>query len=364
MKISHIETIPLAIPFQHEGSTSFRGQDWSKIHMVLLRIGTKDGIVGWGDAFSYNCWRSVKQAIDHMITPLVVGRKIDDIPAVMRDLGQILHIFGRNGIVQYALSGLDIGLWDVKAKSVGQPLHRLLGTRGRTVLPGYASLFKYGDHDIVAAKCRDSLDEGFGWIKLHENNRREIAAARDAFGVDRPIMVDVNCCWTPQEAVDAARSFREFDLFWLEEPIFPPDDFSALARVQQESGTPLAAGENACGVLEFERMIDTKAIRFAQPSVTKVGGVSTFVEVQRLCEMRGVPVYPHSPYFGPGFLATLQLAAAREPETLIEWFKLELEADLFGDAARPKGGCFHLPGGDGLGADPDPAVIRTYRMIF
>lgn len=362
MKIAAIDCIPLAIPFEHGGNTAFRGQDWSKIYMLLLRIETAEGVTGWGDAFAYNCWRSVKAAIDHMVAPLAVGREVEDIPAFMRDLAQMLHIFGRNGVAQYALSGLDIGLWDIAAKLTGKPLHQLLGRAGRAVLPGYASLFKYRDADIVAAKCRESLAEGFGWIKLHETEHREVSAARQACGARVPIMVDVNCPWTPAEALAAALGLKELDLFWLEEPIFPPEDFAAMARLQCESGVRLAAGENACGQLEFEKMIDAGAVSFAQPSVTKVGGISAFLDVQRLCDERGVPVYPHSPYFGPGFLATLQLAAAREAEPLIEWFKLDLEADLFAGAALPRAGHFHLPAGDGLGCEPDPDVIRAYRV--
>jgi L-alanine-DL-glutamate epimerase-like enolase superfamily enzyme len=230
------------------------------------------------------------------------------------------------------------------------------------VLPAYASLFKYGEADIVAAKCRQSLAEGFRWIKLHETEYRDVAAARNSCGSDIPIMVDVNCPWTPAEALDAARRLKELDLFWLEEPIFPPEDFKSMSKLQQASGVPLAAGENACGALEFEKLIDADAIRFAQPSVTKVGGISTFLDVLKLCDARGMPVYPHSPYFGPGLLATLQLAAARDAEPLVEWFKIDLEAPLFSEAGLPRGGDFHLPASDGLGCDPDPDVIRTYRV--
>jgi D-galactarolactone cycloisomerase len=362
MKIAAIEAIPLAIPFQHGGNTAFRGQDWSKIYILLVRIETAEGITGWGDAFAYNCWRSVKAAVDYMVAPLAVGREVDDIPAFMRDLAQMLHIFGQNGVTQYALSGVDIGLWDIRAKSLGQPLHRLVGSAGRTVLPGYASLFKYRDADIVRDKCRESLDEGFRTIKLHETEHREVSAARVACGPDIPIMVDVNCPWTPSEALAAALRLKELELFWLEEPIFPPNDFKAMAQFQKDGGVPVAAGENICGLREFEQMLDADAVRFGQPSVTKVGGVSTFLDIQRLCDERGVPVYPHSPYFGPGFLATLQLAAAREAEPLVEWFKLDLETDLFARIAHPHAGHFHLPAGNGLGCDPDRDVIRDYRV--
>jgi len=363
MKITALESIPLAIPFSHGGKgAGFRGQDWSKIHMVLIRIETAEGVTGWGEAFGYGSWKAVKSVFDELVAPLVVGREIDNITDFMRDIAQMLHIFGRNGVVQYALSGLDIGLWDIKAKLVHQPLHKLLGSADRTSVPGYSSLFRYGDADTIVRMSQQSLDEGFKCIKLHETGFREVEVARKAVGPDTGIMVDVNCPWTLQQALEAAKALRDLDIRWLEEPIFPPEDFEALAQCQALSGVKLGAGENVCGVSEFEKMLDAGAVSYAQPSVTKVGGISTFLEVDALCRKRGIPVFPHSPYYGPGFLATLQLVAARPEETLAEWFKLTLEGDLYNGKAAPKDGSFSVPGGPGLGFDPDPAVVTAYRV--
>jgi L-alanine-DL-glutamate epimerase-like enolase superfamily enzyme len=363
MKITRLESIALAIPFSHGGKEGgFRGQDWSKIFTVLLRLETAEGVIGWGEAFGYGTSKAVKGILDELIAPLVLNREIDDIGTFMRDIAQMLHIFGRNGAIQYALSALDIGLWDIKAKLAGLPLHRLLGNANRTSLRAYASLFKYGDAETVARMSQRSLDEGFKEIKLHETGFCEIESARKTVGPKTPIMVDVNCPWTPDQAVEAAKTMRELDIYWLEEPIFPPEDFKALAECQRRGGIKIGAGENACGVSDFEKMLDVGAISFAQPSVTKVGGVSTFLAVDALCRERGVPVYPHSAYFGPGLLATLHLVAARPEPTLVEWFKLELETDLFNGKVLPKNGSFVMPTEPGLGYDPDPKVITTYRI--
>lgn len=363
MKIAELESIPLAIPFSHGGKTGgFRGLDWSKIFTVLVRVETAEGVTGWGEAFGYGTWKAVKGILDELIPPLVLDREISDIGAFMRDIAQTLHILGRNGAIQYAMSGLDIALWDIKAKLAGLPLHKLLGNASRTSLPAYSSLFKYGDAETVAMIARLSLDEGFKQIKVHETGFHEIEAARKAVGPTTLIMVDVNCPWSPEQAVEAAKAMRQLDLYWLEEPVFPPEDFKALAQCQKLSGIKISAGENACGVSEFEKMLDADAVSFAQPSVTKVGGISTFLAVEALCRERGVLVYPHSAYFGPGLLATLQLVAARPDPTLVEWFKLELEADLFHGGGRPKNGAFVVPDLPGLGFDPDPAVVAAYRV--
>src|SRR5690606_15275491 len=150
MKIAKADVVSLAIPYTHGArKAGFHGQDWSRIYMNLVRLETDEGLVGWGDAFAYTCWRSVRAAFDDCIAPLIVGRPVDDIRPVMQNLAQTLHLFGRNGVMQYALSGLDIALWDLKAKRSAKPLRDLLGDAGRSSVPGYSSLFRYEDPDMV-----------------------------------------------------------------------------------------------------------------------------------------------------------------------------------------------------------------------
>ena len=130
----------------------------------------------------------------------------------------------------------------------------------------------------MAAQVDRALKEGYGYIKLHETGVAEVAAARQVAGDSVPIMIDTNCPWTPQEAREAALSFLEFDPYWLEEPIFPTEDFPALAELREQSGIPIAAGENACTAFQFRAMFAAGAVTYAQPSVTKVGGITEFLK--------------------------------------------------------------------------------------
>jgi len=108
-------------------------------------------------------------------------------------------------------------------------------------------------------------------------------------------------------------------------------------------------------------MFAANAVDYAQPSVTKVGGITEFLKVSTLAEAAGVALMPHSPYFGPGFLATLHLTAARgQPGALVERYHMDLEASLYGELIDPVNGAFAVPQGPGLGRDPDPDVIKTY----
>jgi len=363
MKIAAVDAVPLRIPFTYTGDrkASFPGLDWNMLDMCLVRVTTDTGIVGWGDAFAYHCLEPVKTVVETMIRPNVVGQDARDIAGLSHRLQQKFHLFGRHGHTTFALSGLDIALWDALGKASGQSLSALLGGRRESV-PAYASLFILRNVDAVVEDTRTALEEGYRYIKLHEIAAAEGGAARATAGDDVPIMVDVNCPWTPEEARRNAMALDDFDLHWLEEPIFPPEDYHALARLRAETGVPLAAGENWCTSWAFAHACRAGAIDYAQPSVTKVGGITEFRKAAAICEAHGVSVMAHSPYFGPGFLATLHLAASLPDPGLIERFYIRPEAQLFPDRVDPVQGDFQVPTGPGLGAEPDADVIKEYGV--
>jgi L-alanine-DL-glutamate epimerase-like enolase superfamily enzyme len=360
MKITRVEAVPLSIPFTYGGSRRLAGAYWRALDFCLVRVETDTGAVGWGDAFSYSCRRTVASAVNDMVAPLAVGHDAADIAGLHAKLQRDLHLFGRYGITVFAISALDIALWDIAGKVAGKPLHALLGSAKRTSVPCYASLLRYGEPKLVAEYCTRALGEGFGSIKLHEITDEAIGAARGVVPREVPLTVDVNCEWSPADAIAAAKRFRAFGLEWLEEPVFPPEDYRALRAVGEASGVAIAAGENYCFATQFEQALDARALAFVQPSVTKIGGVTEFRKVTALADGRGVRVAPHSPYFGPGALATLHLLAARD-DARFEYFYLLPEGKLYGAALDPVGGALKLPDGPGLGFDPDPEVVRRFR---
>lgn len=361
MKITHIETYLVRLPFNTGAPTrNLGGRAWSTLDHVFVKVETDAGLVGWGDGFGYGAAVATKAALDHMIAPALIGRDASQIASISRELQRNNHLWGRYGVTMFAISGIDIALWDLAGKAANLPLVRLLGGAVRTDIPAYASLFRYQDPDLVAERVEAALQEGYGSIKLHETGIAEVAAAREAAGDEVRLMIDTNCPWTPQEAREAALSFVEFDPYWLEEPIFPPEDYESLARLQQDVGIAIASGENACTAFEFQKMFAAGAVTFAQPSVTKVGGVTELLKIQTLAETHGVALMPHSPYFGAGFLATLHIAAAMPDTPLIERFYMDLAASPYGDVINVQDGVFRLPDGPGLGCEPDLDVLREF----
>lgn len=364
MKISHIDIIEAVMPFTDGGSagTGIMTTRWNTLEAVVVRIVTDTGLVGWGECFAYSCRSAVAACARDMLAPLLLGRELPATPeAVMLEVQQRLHLFGRYGITMFAISGFDIALWDIAAKAQGKPLHALTGHAVRTQATAYASLVRYGDTALVHKHCRDAVDQGYRAIKLHEVDPDVMRAARAACGPDIGISVDVNCAWTPEQAERKLAALKEIDASWLEEPIFPPEDIRNQALLNRQF--PLGAGENACTRHEFARIIEAGAVTYLQPSVTKVGGVTEFVAVAAMAKTHGLTVMPHSPYFGVGYFTTLQLIAGLHAEPLLEHLYVALDGDLaVGGTPLPRNGSVAIPQRPGHGFALDMAVLEQYRV--
>jgi D-galactarolactone cycloisomerase len=362
VKITRVETIVVTLPMLLDGATPMLGgRPRTHIDMLLVRVETDAGLVGWGEAFGHRIFHATRAAIDTVLGPLCVGRDPGEIAALTDDLQRVLHGVGRNGPTMYALSGIDIALWDLAGKVAGLPLYRLLGGSPRADLPAYASLLRYGSAPAVAHYTEQALARGYRHLKLHEITVAEVASARDVAGPDVAIMLDTNCPWTVTEAVAMARRLAPLDLRWLEEPVWPPEHLAGLAEVRARGGIPTAAGENYGTVWEFRRALEAGALAYAQPSVTKVGGVSEMRRVIALADAFGVEVVPHSAYFGPGLLASIHCIAAMPRESMVERFYCDFAETPLGPAIDPHQGRIAVPQGPGLGVDPDPRLLDKLR---
>jgi L-alanine-DL-glutamate epimerase-like enolase superfamily enzyme len=270
-------------------------------------------------------------------------------------------MFGRNGTLAYGLSGIDIALWDIAGKAAQVPLHRLLGGAARTEIEAYASLLRFEVPRVVAAKAAEAADQGFRHVKLHESTVAAVAEARRAVGDDVSLMLDTNCAWSAEQGLDMARDLAPFRLRWTEDAVWPPEDHQALARLRR-AGLRTAAGENTGTLFDFGRLFELDAVDVAQPDVTKVGGLTELTKVMALAEANGTFVSPHSACYGPGFLATVHAVAALPYSTVIERMQVRLSATLFPGFTDAVAGRVPVPGGPGLGADPDPGVVARYRQ--
>jgi L-alanine-DL-glutamate epimerase-like enolase superfamily enzyme len=360
--IESIETIPLRIPFDHWAPPPiFAGRPRNGMETLLVRVQASNGIVGWGEGYGGN-WASNLQALETFIKPLAIGQDATDQDLTTR-LERALHNLGRAGAVIQALSAIDVALWDIRGKMEGVPISTLLGGARRTRIDAYASLLQYGGRvDDVRRNTARALERGFRHIKLHERTGEAVAAARDVAGPDIPLMVDTNCAWTPDQATEAVNAIAPAKPFWVEEPIWPPEDFAALAALKRATGVPLAMGENATGVLDFRKMVAAGATDFVQPSMVKIGGLTNLWRIAMEAEQHGVTCVPHGFFLGPGFLATLHAIAAKERVATVERFFADLGGTPYARTVPIVDGAVEVPTGPGLGADPEPELIERFRI--
>ena len=206
-----------------------------------------------------------------------------------------------------------------------------------------------------------ALKDGFTAVKLHQIDEASVAAAREVAGADVDIMLDTNCPWTVEDAIRIGRKLERYDLRWLEEPVWPPEDYAGLARVRQAVRIPIACGENEATAFAFREIIAAGAVDIVQPSLTKVGGIGEMKKIAVLAasgqrDLRAALVLLRPGTRGDAPRGGLDARRA-------------LRRDAAGTArARrcwrsPSGspsGAVHVPDGPGLGADPDPEVFRRH----
>ena len=364
MKIARAETILLSMPFQASGNPpwSFGGSPANSFDVLLVRLETNSGVVGWGEAFSRGRDLALKQVIDTRLLPLILGRDATQISKIKHDLEFQLHNFGRVGGIEYGIAAIDIALWDLLGKSCEQPLSRFIGGAHVDQVEVYASLLRYGNVDDVTKATHRAVERGYRYIKLHEIGLKEIRAAAEAARGQARVMLDTNCPWTVAEALAKSRALADLDLYWLEEPVWPPENYRGLAEVRAQRIHRIAAGENAGSLHDFMTMIEAGAIDIAQPDVAETGGLTEVLKIAALCEAHGIEFSPHCALFGPGQVATVHLTAAQRPTPLFERLFCDFEHELYGEAMVPVRGKIKVPRGPGLGLKPDSAVLKEFRV--
>jgi len=362
MKITAIHAHYVRIPFdQGAPPEEFSGLRFPSQDHLLVGVETDAGITGWGEGFGHNIIPSTMKALETYVAPWFIGKDARDINSLHREAAQSFHIFGGNGPVVYAHSAIDIALWDIAGKRAGLPLVDLLGGCRREELRAYSSLMRYSKPETVKRICAERAAAGFTHIKLHEHSVEAVMAAREGAGPDVEIMNDVNCPWTVAEALQMEKAYRPAGLYWLEEPVFPPEDHKGLARVRREGETRISSGENAAGLHDFVDKFEKGSIDIAQPSVTKIGGITEMRKIIAAAEAHSVELIPHCAYFGPGNLASIHIVASLAKDTLLENIYANLEESPYGDSMVAVDGKVRVPTGPGLGVEPDMDIVAKYR---
>lgn len=360
MKIVDVQAYHLAIPLKE---TEFSSRWFMRdLNQIIVEIKTDEGVTGYGESFAYFTPRAVVAVINDILKPILIGADPTNISLLHDQMYRQTHLAGRYGITTFAISGVDIALWDIVGKCAGLPLYQLFGGTKEKKVPAYASLPRYNDLEKLKMAALHAKQSGYEQIKLHQLDVESLKLVREEVGDGVRLMMDINCAWSPEKALEMAREFAPYNLQWLEEPIWPPEDFRNLSRLGQIGGIPIASGENACTAFQFKAMLDAEAATYIQPSVIKVGGITEWRKIAALAEVYNVMVAPHSPYFGPGLLATTHLVASTPWAHSVEYYYLSFEANIFKTPLKIETGFIFLPEGPGLGLEIEYHVLKRYQI--
>ncbi len=358
MKITGADAIPLAVPLRESAPPSPWAAATAK--QILVRLTTDEGLTGWGECFAYGATLAVVSVVEEALAPIVLGQDPTQIAELVDRMHRALMIWGRRGLAMMAVSGVELALWDLCGKARGAPVYQLLGGLSASRPRVYASLLRYATPAHVRQAVSAAVTLGYTAIKLHQIDVESVAGAREVAGDGIELMLDTNCPWTVEEAIRMGRALERFDLRWLEEPVWPPEDYPGLARVRAALRIPLACGENEATVFGIQAIINAGAVDIVQPSVTKVGGILEMKKIATLAAATGATFVPHSYYYGPGLAATLHVVASTPDVPYIEFPPGELAVSILAEPIRARGGVVTVPDRPGLGADPDPDVIARF----
>jgi len=270
-----------------------------------------------------------------------------------------------------SMSGLDIALWDIKAKAARMPLYQLLGGCYEQIR-AYASAGFYAEGKglkELAAEMASYVKEGFTAVKMKigRNQAEDITrvkAVREAIGDDIDLLVDGNNAYTSYQAIKLARKLEQYDIFWFEEPV-PAEDIEGSAAVAAAIDTPVAAGENEFTRYGFRDLIINKAIDIAQPDVTWCGGITEAKKIAAMASAWNIICVPHSFSSAISLVANLHFSASI-PNSLFQEFDRNYNPLRENLLQKPitinKDGYIELPDKPGLGIELNQSVVEKYRV--
>lgn len=370
MKITGVEAIYLRLPSVKELCDS--GQD-----ALIIKVHTDAGITGIGEVDSAPM--AVKGAIEGPFShttasglrEIVLGEDPFETEYLWHKMYRMSIYGGRRGAGLHAISGIDMALWDIKGKALGMPVWKLLGGGFHKRIRAYASILFGATPEETGERARRCRDAGFtavkfGWEPMGMDEKTDIALVREArrgLGDGPDLMIDAGLVWDAKTALQRARAFSEYDIFWLEEPLLP-DDYIGYGKLSQATDVRIAAGEEESSRKTFLDLMDIGKVDIVQVDLTRVGGFTEAMKIAALAADRGIPVVNH------GFTTYINVAAALHflnsiPGSFITEFVTEEGTTLRDRITRTKivarDGYLEIPCEPGLGIELDEEGIERYR---
>jgi L-alanine-DL-glutamate epimerase-like enolase superfamily enzyme len=361
MKVSHVTTRLLRTPADNPLVVGIDIGTATR-EFVTLELGTDQGLVGVGLTFFGGALTgALREAVD-ALGRLAIGEDPLRVEAVASKLRLAAGSSGPGGIFTLALAAVDMALWDIKGKALGQPLATLLGGH-RERVPTYASgaLMRPFAVDYLAKAGPRLRDMGFRQMKMQCGSAptpagevERVRVMRESIGPDVDLMCDINQLWRVEQAIDIGRRVEPYHLFWLEDPT-THDDYAGLARVTDALATPVAAGEYVYGIAPFRQLLEHRSVDIAMIDLLRVGGVTQWMKVAGMAEAFNLPVVSH---LVPEI--HVHLIAAVPNGLTVEYMPWSLR--LFEQTPALDNGMLVVPPRPGLGLSFDKKAIERFEV--
>jgi len=370
MIIKKADAIELSFTeFYERDALAITGGAEHNMVVLLVRVETTNGMVGYGESVSYGGIRAISSGINDVLSELVVGEDSCEIRRIWDKMYKATYRIGRRGAMISGMSGIDIALWDLLGKELGAPIYKLLGG-SREKIKGYVTGGYYREGKDISQlidEVSHCIDAGFDTVKikvgglaLGEDVSR-IRAIRQTFGDKIRIAVDANNVYDFNSALSIGREFEKLGVLFFEEPILTdfPQLSSELARTLD---VPIAGYETAYTSYEFRDLIQSHAIDIVQSDASWGGGITELQRIAVLARAFGFDVIPHFSAGGIGFAANLHVALAmRSPMIEYHLRPNPLREKLVSNLIERQSGYFLPLDKPGLGITVDEKVIEEFR---
>jgi L-alanine-DL-glutamate epimerase-like enolase superfamily enzyme len=298
VRIERIETTRYQIPLATPVEAASHGV-MSDFDMVAVRLADADGATGCGYTVLHaGHGAALLPVIDNVFAPILLSEDPRCIERLWARMWRAHHYSGRGGLVSFAIAAVDVALWDLRARRLGEPLWRLLGGHRGAVRAYAGNIDLNFPRQQLLEGVQRSLAAGYRSIKMRlgkpdlSEDLERVAAVRELIGPDIELMTDANEAWRTDQALRAFHALRGFDLVWIEEPI-RPDDYGGYAHLRAHGGVPIAAGENLHTLAEFSALISAHGVDFPEPDLTTCGGITPWLKIAHLADAHGLPVTSH-----------------------------------------------------------------------
>ena len=334
--------------------------------LSLFRIDTDEGVTGLGLGSTGMLVGGVGPGLEQFKSQLI-GQDPLDVERHWDAMWQP-KLVGRRGLTTRTLSAIDIGLWDIRAKVAGMPLHKMLGGY-RTRVPTYIAGGYYEDGktlDDLADEMASYVAMGtravkmkVGGVPMKEDIER-VRIVREAIGPDVNLMVDANNAYRAREAIQMAEKMAPYDIYWFEEPV-APDDYRGHAVVAQSTTIPIATGENEYTRYGFRDLIEHESAAIFNPDANILGGITEFMKVAALAQAYDLDIAPHGKQE-----VHVHLVSAI-PNGLIVEFYAESTDPMWGktfmEHLQLRDGCVEPPDRPGLGFELNEEALAPHRVL-